>query len=261
VLFRSAAGARRLLPRLGRAGLAALSVWLACGAVLASAMHALHPRYLEALAPAVAAALGAGAALAARGRLRIPVAVAFAAVLAASLAVSVRAVAAHATDSGRPGFIAPARVAALSAFLRAHDGRARDEVATVVPSKGAQLIARDGRPVLVLANVDGRAIVAPRALAAAVRAGRVRYALVGDRCTVAGTAACTPVARWIRAHGTDVSAAAGQPVRGLVYRLAGRTPTRATARRSPRSRAAGRRARPRASAARRRARRARRRAR
>jgi len=214
-----AAGAWRRLDRLGRAGLAALAVWLACGAVLTSAMHDLHPRYLEAFSPAVAGALGAGAALAARGRARVPVAVAFAAVVVASLIVSVRAVAAHATDSGRPGFVAPARVAALSAFLRAHDGTARDEVATVAPSKVAQLVARDGRPVLVLANVNGHAIVAPGALAAAARAGAVRYALVGDRCAVAGSAGCTPVARWIRARGTDVSAAAGQPVRGFVYRL------------------------------------------
>jgi 4-amino-4-deoxy-L-arabinose transferase-like glycosyltransferase len=256
-----AGGAWRRLDRLGRAGLAALAVWLASGALLTSAMHDLHPRYLEALSPAVAAALGAGVALAARGRARVPVAVAFAVVAVASLAVSVRAVAAHATDSGRPGFIAPARVAALSAFLRAHDGTARDEVATVAPSKAAQLIARDGRPVLVLANVNGRAIVAPPALAAAARAGLVRYALVGDRCTVAGTAACTPVARWIRAHGTDVSAAAGQPVRGFVYRLPGRTPTRATGRTSSRSRAAAPRARRRSSAAPRRARPGRRRAR
>jgi 4-amino-4-deoxy-L-arabinose transferase-like glycosyltransferase len=256
-----AAGAWRRLDRLGRAGLAALAVWLACGAGLTSAMGDLHPRYLEALSPAVAAALGAGAVLAARGRARLPLAVAFAAVVAFSLAVSIRAVAADATDSGRPGFIAPARVAALSAFLRAHDGPARDEVATVVPSKAAQLIARDGRPVLVLANVDGRPIAGPAALAAAARAGAVRYALVGDRCAVAGTAACTPVARWIRAHGTDVSASAAQPVRGFLYRLPARTPTRARARTSSRSPAAAPRARRRSSAGRRRSRRARHRAR
>jgi 4-amino-4-deoxy-L-arabinose transferase-like glycosyltransferase len=255
----AATGAWLRLDRSGRAGLAALALWLATGTLLLSAMRDLHPRYLEAVTPAVAAALGAGAALAARGRARAPVAVVFAAVLALGLAESVRAAAAHATDSGRPGWIAPVRVAALSAYLRAHDGGARDEVATVAPSKAAQLVARDGRPVLVLANVDGREIVGPAALAAAARAGLVRYALVGDRCAVAGTAACTPVARWIRAHGRDVSAAAGQPVRGFVYRLARRTPTRATARTSPPSRAAARRARRRSSAARRRARRARRR--
>jgi hypothetical protein len=259
-----AAGAWDRLDRVGRAGLAALAVWLACGAVLASAMHDLRPRYLEAFTPAVAGVLGVGAALAAtawRGRRRTAVTVGYAAVLAVALAVSVGAVARHVTDSGRPGWIAPARVAALSAYLRAHDGTAADEVATVAPSKAGQLIARDGRPVLVLASVDGRAIVTPRTLAAEVAAGRVRYALVGDRCVRAGTAACTPAARWIRAHGTDVSAAAGQPGPGLLYRLASRTPRTARAGTSSPSRAAARRSHRRSSAGPRRARRGRRRAR
>jgi len=256
-----AGGAWGRLGRLGRAGVIALGAWLATGVLLLSAMRDLHPRYLEAMTPAVAACLGAGAALAARGRGRAPVALAFAAVLALGVVESVRVDAAHATDSGRPGWIAPARVAALSAYLRGHDGTARDEVATLAPSKAAQLIARDGRPVLVLANVDGRELVAPRALAAAARAGSVRYALVGDRCLRPRTAACTPVARWVRAHGVDVSAAAGQPVAGLVYRLPARTPRFATARTSPRSPAAARRGRRRASAPRRRPRRTRRRAR
>jgi 4-amino-4-deoxy-L-arabinose transferase-like glycosyltransferase len=257
----AAGGAWRRLDRTGRAGLAALGVWLLTGTLLLSAMRDLHPRYLEALTPAVAACLGAGAALAARGRARGPVALAFAAVLAAGAVVSVRADAARATDSGRPGWIAPARVAALSAYLRAHDGGARDEVATVAPSKAAQLIARDGRPVLVLASVDGRQLVSPRALARAVAAGRVRYVLVGDRCAAPGTAACTPVARWVRAHGSDVSAAAGQPLGGLLYRPGARTPTSARAGTSSRSRAAGPGPRRRAAAARRRPRRARPRAR
>jgi 4-amino-4-deoxy-L-arabinose transferase-like glycosyltransferase len=65
-----ATGARRRLDRTGRAGLAALAVWLGCGLLLVSAMHSLHPRYLEAVTPAVAAGLGAGAALAARGPAR-----------------------------------------------------------------------------------------------------------------------------------------------------------------------------------------------
>jgi 4-amino-4-deoxy-L-arabinose transferase-like glycosyltransferase len=256
----AATGAWLRLDRSGRAGLAALALWLATGTLLLSAMRDLHPRYLEALAPAVAASLGAGVALAARGWGRRPVELAFAAVLAAGAVASVRADAAHATDSGRPGWIPPARVAALSAYLRAHEGPARDEVATVAPSKAAQLIARDGRPVLVLASVDGRELVAPRALAAAVAARQVRYALLGDRCVVPGTAACTPVARWIRAHGTDVSAAAGQPLAGLVYRLP-RTPTTARGGTSSRSRAGARRSRRRGAADRRRRRRARRRAR
>jgi 4-amino-4-deoxy-L-arabinose transferase-like glycosyltransferase len=247
-----AGGAWRRLDWLGRAGLVALGVWLATGVLLLSAMRDLHPRYLEALTPAIAASLGAGAALAAHGRARRPVALGFAAVVTAGAVVSIRADAAHVTDSGRPGWIPPARVAALSTYLRAHDGAAADEVATVAPSKAAQLIAHDGRPVLVLASVDGRQLVSPRALARATAAGRVRYALIGDRCTVAGSAGCTAVADWVRARGIDVSAAAGQPTAGLLYRLPARMPTTARGRTSPRSPAAGRAPRRRAAAARRR---------
>ena len=246
-----ATGAHRELDRIGRAGLAALGLWLATGVVLLSAVHDLHPRYLESVTPAVAALIGAGAALGGRGRARFPVVIGFAAVIVAGLWVSGRAVATHATDSGRPGWIAPARVAALSGYLHAHDGGARDEVATLAPSKAAQLIARDGRPVLVLANVDGRPIVPAGALAAAVARGSVRYALVGSSCRVPGTAACAPAARWVRTHGVDVSRAAGQPHAGLVYRLRTRTPTRARGRTSSPSRGAARRSRRRPSAARR----------
>jgi 4-amino-4-deoxy-L-arabinose transferase-like glycosyltransferase len=256
----AAFGGRGRLTRVGRAGLAALAVWLACGAVLASAMQGLHPRYLESFTPAVAACVGAGVALLARGRARVPVTAAFAVLLAAGLLVSARAVSAHTTDSGRPGFIPPARVAALSAFLRAHDAGTTDEVASVAPSKAAQLVALDGRPVRVLASVDGRPLVTPRALAADVAAGRVRFALLGDRCLRPGTAACAPAALWVRAHGIDVSAAAGQPHPGLVYRLGRRarvgTPTTVPVGTSSASPAGAPRARRRSSGPRRRARRA-----
>jgi 4-amino-4-deoxy-L-arabinose transferase-like glycosyltransferase len=235
-----AAGAWRRLDRAGRAGLAALAVWLACGAVLCSAMRDLHPRYADAFAPAIAGCLGAGVVLAAGGRrrrIRAAATCALAAALAVPLAVSVRAVARATTDSGRPGWTAPSRVEALSRYLRPRDAGARDEVAAVAPSKAAQLIARDGRPVLVLASVDGRPLVTARALAAEVRRGAVRYAVLGDACSRPGTPACAPGARWVRAHGTDVSRPAGQR-RGYLYRLGRRTPRSARARTSSRSRTA-----------------------
>ena len=183
----------------------------------------------------------------------------------ASLAVSVGAVAGHRTDSGRPGLSSPppgSRRSARSCATPTTGARPTRSRASA-PSKAAQLIARDGRPVLVLASVDGRPLVTPRGLAAAVAAGHVRYVLLGDRCVRAPSAACTPVARWARAHGDDVSAAAGQPVPGFVYRLSvrprhRRTPTTGRARTSARSRAAAPRPRPRSSAARGRGRRARR---
>jgi len=59
---------RRTDPRgrrsiLGRAFAVALAVWLLCGVVLFSHVSMLHVRYLEALAPALAAVIGYGAAV------------------------------------------------------------------------------------------------------------------------------------------------------------------------------------------------------
>lgn len=227
-------GAWRRLDRTGRAGLAALAVWLATGTVLFSLQGALRPRYLEAFGGAVAGTLGVGvwaaaAALRSRPRLwpaRVPIAagavVLLAAVLLPSALTSAAAVRAHVQDSGTPGAIPPARLARLSAYLRDHQGGARYEAAAVSVSKGAALIAHDGRPVLLLDGANGRPLVPVGALARAVARGEVRYALVGSDCSLAAAdprAGCSPAARWIRATGTDVSRAAGQPQPGLLYRL------------------------------------------
>jgi len=224
VLVALAAGAWRGEGRAGRAGLAALAAWLALGTVLFSVQGALRPRYLEAFDPAVAACLGAGVVLAGR-RLRASGAVIAASVgvlLAAPLALSVSAVAGHAQDSGSPGAIPAARVTVLSGYLRAHQAGARYEAASVAVAKAGPLIARDGRPVLLLTSTYGRPLVSVSALARLAAAGQVRYALVGDSCTPTSPdpwTGCSPAARWIRAHGIDVSRAAGQPHRGLVYEI------------------------------------------
>ena len=44
-------------------------------------------------------------------------------------------------------------VVALSNYLRAHQGRARYEVASSTVAKAGPLIARDGRPVLMLTSL------------------------------------------------------------------------------------------------------------
>jgi 4-amino-4-deoxy-L-arabinose transferase-like glycosyltransferase len=249
--------ATRDLDRLGRAGWAALAAWLGIGTVLFSAQRSLKPRYLEAVDPAVAAVLGVALVLVVRGlapRVAVPrgalVAAALAIVLAAPLAVSAGAVTRRAEDAGAPGALDARRLAALSAYLRAHQGRARDEVAAVSGGAAASLIARDGRPVLVLAANDAHPLVSIRALARAIRGGHVRTVLLGAPCAPLSPdvfTGCAPVARWVRAHGVDVSAAAGQPHRGFLYAFpggrisrGGRT-GRPTSARSTRSRAARRR--------------------
>jgi 4-amino-4-deoxy-L-arabinose transferase-like glycosyltransferase len=242
-----ALGGARGLGRLRRGGLLAHGLWLVAGLALCSAMPGLRPRYLACVDPAVAACLGAGVALAVRARpraARLAGAAALCAVLALPLATAVAAVSHGLQVSGRTGAMPAARVAALSGFLRAHADGAADEVAVSAPSKAGPLIARDGRPVLILSDGQGDELVSPSALAAAVSAGRVRYALLGDACTADSgneRTGCLPVVWWAHAHGIDVSRAAGQPRAGTLYALTpwaggvgacGRTPTSAT---SPRT--------------------------
>ncbi|HEX6620268.1 MAG TPA: glycosyltransferase family 39 protein [Solirubrobacteraceae bacterium] len=254
-----ALGGARGLGRLERGGLLALALWLVAGLALCSAMPGLRPRYLACVDPAVAACLGAGVALAVRARprpARLAGAAALCAVLALPLATAVAAVSRGVQVSGRTGAMPAMRVAALSGFLRAHTDGAADEVAVSAPSKAGPLIARDGRPVLILSDGQGNQLVSSAALARAVAGGRVRYALLGDACTASSgneRTGCLPVVRWARAHGVDVSRAAGQPHAGALYALkrraaaaggCGRTATFATSPRRARAAAgsAGRRA-------------------
>ena len=218
--------ALRLPRRMGRgarAGWWGLLAWLATGVVLASVQGGLRPRYLEELDPAVAGVLGAGAMLVARRHMLVLAGLA--AVLTASLILSEGAVAHRVEDSGAPGALSAARLAAISSWLRGHQGAARDEVASATVARGAQIVARDGRAVLLLA-AGAHPIVSARQLADDVAEGRVRAALLGGACGRAGVG-CTPAERWVRAHGTDVSRRVGQPEPGLVWALgapnAGRT--------------------------------------
>ena len=180
-------------------------------------MPGLRPRYLACVDPAVAACLGAGSrspSARARGPRAIAGAAALCAVLALPLATAVAAVGRGVQVSGRTGAMPAARVAALSGFLQARTAGAADEVAVSAPAKAGPLIARDGRPVLILSDGQGNQLVSPAALAHAVAGGRVRYALLGDACTAHSgneRTGCLPVVRWARAHGVDVSRAAGQP--------------------------------------------------
>jgi 4-amino-4-deoxy-L-arabinose transferase-like glycosyltransferase len=217
--------ASRRLDRAATAGLAAMAVWLALGTVLFSGQGALRPRYLEAFDPAVAACLGGGIVLAAEAlaarRPSVPIrpiaAAVLAAVLVAPLVVSVDAIAAHTEDSGAVGATPAAQAAALSAYLRALQGGARYEVASLATSPVAPVVVRDGRPVLILTAL-GHPLESTGGLARLVARGQVRDALAGPGCRSAG---CAVLRRWIRAHGTDVSAAAGQP-RGTLYAFSGR---------------------------------------
>jgi hypothetical protein len=143
------------------------------------------------------------------------------AALAVPAATSLRLVRAGAGDSAAAGRMRAATLHPLRAYLRRHQGGARYEVAGASILKSASLIIRDARPVLVLTGPGGRTLVGRRELMRRVRAGQVRYALIGHvKCTRQGRGAgCAPVVRWIRSHAADVSLRAGLPHRGVLYRL------------------------------------------
>jgi 4-amino-4-deoxy-L-arabinose transferase-like glycosyltransferase len=166
---------------------------------------------------AVAGCAVAAAATAGRPRRTTTlVALALVAVLAVPGAAAVAVARHHRSDAGLPLRTDPARLAALSRFLIAHQGPARYEVASPTVIRAAPLIIRDARPVLMLTSLYDQPLLGPAGLQRLVATGQVRYALLGrTSCTRRG---CPAVVRWARTHARDVSAAAGQP-RGTVYRL------------------------------------------
>ena len=96
------------------------------------------------------------------------------------------------------------------------------EVATAFYASAGPLIARDGRPVMVLTSVHNRPIVPVARLADAVHRGQVRFILMVGACgrkPLGSLSGCPPSWRWARAHSVDVSKQAGLPGRGLLFRF------------------------------------------
>jgi 4-amino-4-deoxy-L-arabinose transferase-like glycosyltransferase len=273
--------------RLLRAGAAGLVVWMGTGIVLFSAMARLHPRYVEAFTPAVAAMLGVGAAWAVvprgRGRLAILLgslaitvfyaerllygttgawwiallaglgASAFALLarmrsldrdlrsvlstgalvmvlvcaLAIPLSADVIAIENHVTDAGYVGALPSEEQRLLSAYLRAHQGSAKYEVASVSATGIGSLIVQDARPVLVLTSYGSRVFTSVARLERLIAEGKVRYAFLNASCGRHGSAlnpGCSAPAKWVRAHGTDVSSQAGLSRSKLLWLLPGVKP-------------------------------------
>jgi 4-amino-4-deoxy-L-arabinose transferase-like glycosyltransferase len=142
------------------------------------------------------------------------------AALAVPASASVSVVRHHATDASTGSRLPPRTVRALNRFLTSHQGGARYEVATLNAYQAAPLIVRAGRPVLILFNVNRRALLTRRALRAKARAGEVRYVLLGSECGGARGGGrlhapnrrrkhplhkCVSTARWVRRHGRPVS--------------------------------------------------------
>ncbi len=199
--------------RVQRATAIGVFAWLLTGLVLFSAMARLHPRYVESFTPAVAAMFGIGIGLVAtlQNRARL-LALPLTALLALPFLASVQAVEAEVSDAGNVGALNPSEQRALSAYLLAHQGATRYELAAGSSTSVASLIVQDQRPVLMLTTYNGIPFTSVAQLKAKIARGEVRYAFLDSVCTRTSpqtTAGCAPAALWIRAHAADVSRQAG----------------------------------------------------
>jgi len=186
----------------GRPGATAVAGLAAAIAVLVLVAAAALPARRRTLA-------GAGAALVLVAALAVP------------LSTSVHLVRAGQGDGEPTGSLPAARLDRLSSYLRAHQGNARYEVAGARIFNNVALIVKDARPVQSMMSVGDRPLMTAAQLQHEARTGAVRYALIGAPSCLrkGGIATCAPAVRWARDHGTDVSLAAGQAHRGILYRL------------------------------------------
>ena len=252
--------------------IASLMLWLVIGIALFSDMARLHPRYTEAVTPAVAGTLGIGLAWATERRTRwrlaaltvtllgvalyaesllfgtsalwllvaagaagalalawltsrrstAALALGLIALLAIPLSASLRAVRENSSDTNRLGVLHAGELAPLSAYLRAHQGSAYYEAAFDSGTKMGELVVRDARPILVLSTLEGRVFTSVVRLRALIAAGAVRYAFLDTLCgphSPPTDADCTAPARWVQAHGIDVSKQARMPRPGMLWLL------------------------------------------
>ncbi len=174
-----------------------------------------------------AGALGA-LALAWAGRLpagaRSPAVLALALLCLLSIPLwsSLQGVHENVSDTNRLGALHAGELGPLSAYLRAHQGTAYYEAAFDSGTKMGELVVQDARPILVLSTLNGKVFTSVARLRTLAAAGRVRYAFINTLCGAHAPptdADCTAPARWVQAHGIDVSRQAGMPRRGMLWRL------------------------------------------
>ena len=149
------------------------------------------------------------------------------AILALPLSADVTAIESHVTDAGYVGALPSEEQRLLSAYLRAHQGGARYEVAAESATQIGSLIVQDARPVLVLTTYGARVFTTVSRLQELISQGEVSYAFLNSFCgrrISTLNAACSAPARWVRAHGTDVSRQAGLSRAGLLWLLPGAKP-------------------------------------
>jgi 4-amino-4-deoxy-L-arabinose transferase-like glycosyltransferase len=163
-----------------------------------------------------------------RGWLRAAtIALALVAVGALHLSADVIAIDNGVTDAGYVGALPSQEQSRLSSYLRAHQGGARYELAAESATQIGSLIVQDARPVLVLTTYSARVFTNVAELRRAIASGEVKYAFLNSFCgkrISPANAACSEPARWVRAHGTDVSRQAGMSRGGILWLLPGARP-------------------------------------
>jgi hypothetical protein len=158
---------------------------------------------------------------------RATLALTLVAVLAIPVSADVTAIDTHVTYAGYVGALPAEEQRLVSAYLRAHQAGARYEVAAESATGIGALVVQDARPIVVLTSYDARVFTTVAKLQHLIAQGEVRYAFLNTTCTrraAALNAACAAPARWIRAHGTDVSSQAGLTRPGVLWRLPGVPP-------------------------------------
>ncbi len=134
------------------------------------------------------------------------------AVLAISVGTDITAIDTHVTDAGYVGALPTEEQNLVSSYLRAHQRRARYEVAAQSATQIGSLVVQDARPIVILTSYGARVFTSVDKLKRLIAAGEVRYAFLNSPCPhhlAAKNPACSAPAQWIRSHGTDVSRKAG----------------------------------------------------
>jgi hypothetical protein len=134
------------------------------------------------------------------------------AVLAIPVSTDARAIQNRVSDAGYVGALPGEEQRLVSAYLRSHQDGARYEVAAESATGIGSLIVKDARPIVVLTSYGSRVFTTVPELERLIAEGKVRYAFLNSDCGPhdhSADAACSAPAKWVRAHGTDVSREAG----------------------------------------------------
>jgi 4-amino-4-deoxy-L-arabinose transferase-like glycosyltransferase len=149
------------------------------------------------------------------------------AIAAIPVGVDVTAIENRVSDAGYIGALPGAEQRELSAYLIAHQDGAHYELAAESATGIGSLIVQDARPVVILTTYEARVFTSIAKLERLIAEGKVRYAFLETYCgkhTSTTNAACSPPAKWIRVHGTDVSRQAGLSSDKTLYLLPGAKP-------------------------------------